>query len=290
MAKKAKVIKGKRAVPSPHNRWWYYRRLKTLVKVMDGRVKVYFTKGGEILTPSDLAELEDLKARFLKLFDEEARPLAEEFFRKNIKSTQASFIAATKPIVEETEKEARRRKYSAMALSKRFTVKLDARKNKLELSQFRDGIEDNVELIKTIPQKYFGKIEKYVEERTRGKISRRALVEKIKKLGYSTQRRAEMIADDQTAKATEKMMLARCKNAGIKMVMWVHSGLSMKPRSYHKKRWDGRTGKRNGKPNGLNGYVFNIDNPPVIDKKTGERGYPAQAINCKCYLTPVLIA
>jgi hypothetical protein len=62
----------------------------------------------------------------------------------------------------------------------------------------------------------------------------------------------------------------------------------MHPRDYHKMRWDGHTGKFNGKPNGLNGYIFPIDKPPVIDRKTGERGYPAQLINCHCFLTPVI--
>ena len=53
-------------------------------------------------------------------------------------------------------------------------------------------------------------------------------------------------------------------------------------------KWDGHTGKRNGKPNGLNGYIFDLSKPPVIDKKTSERGYPAQLVNCKCYLVPVV--
>ena len=34
---------------------------------------------------------------------------------------------------------------------------------------------------------------------------------------------------------------------------------------------------------------FPIDRPPVIDKKTGQRGFPAQLIGCKCFLTPVLL-
>ena len=37
----------------------------------------------------------------------------------------------------------------------------------------------------------------------------------------------------------------------------------------------------------MNGYVFPIDFPPIIDRKTGERGYPGQLINCKCHMEPV---
>ena len=44
---------------------------------------------------------------------------------------------------------------------------------------------------------------------------------------------------------------------------------------------------QNGKPNGLNGYVFDLAKPPVIDLKTGERGYPGQCIGCSCFLVPV---
>ncbi|RIQ43658.1 phage head morphogenesis protein, partial [Bordetella avium] len=30
------------------------------------------------------------------------------------------------------------------------------------------------------------------------------------------------------------------------------------------------------------------DNPPIIDKTTGERGLPGQLINCKCRMRPVI--
>lgn len=289
MLKRGQVIKGRRAIPSPHARDWYARRMKLLVQVMDGRMRVYFNKTGETLTPSDREELARLRVRFTNLFGEEARPMATAFFNKNITYTKSSFRAATKPIVEAAEEDLRERKRKAMAKQTRFQIKLNAKTDKLELSQFEDAIEDNVNLIKTIPSKYFDKIGKAVELRTVGKMSRGALVKRIKELGGVTQRRAELIADDQTAKVTERMMLARCRNAGIKRVMWLHSSISMHPRDYHKTRWDGHTGKYNGKPNGLNGYIFPIDKPPVIDRKTGERGYPAQLINCKCYLTPVLL-
>ena len=282
-----KIVQGKRTIPSPHNRWWYYRRLKLLSEVMDGRVKLVFGKSGEVLTQADMNELARLREKFLNLFEEESRPIAEEFFRKNIRATQSAFLAATKPIMEAQEQDLRDRKRKKMA-SKAFEVQVDGRRNRLELSQFREGIQENVNLIKTIPLQYFFKIDKAVEERTRGKMTRGALVKRIKELGQITQRRAEMIADDQTAKATQAMMRARCANAGVKMLMWVHRGISMHPRSYHKKMWDGHTGKINGKPNGLNGYVFPIGKPPVADLKTGERAYPGQLINCKCEAIPVL--
>lgn len=283
-----KLIKGKRAVPSAHTRQWYAARLKTLTNVMHGRVRVVFSKSGEVLTPADRAEVARLRARFTEVFTEESKPLATEFVNKNIVATKASFRAATKPIVEAEEAVLREAKRKKMEAQVRFQVKIDGRTDKLELQEFREGVEENVNLIRTIPNKYFDKIQDAVEKRTRGRMTRSALVKRIEEIGGVTRRRAEMIADDQTAKVTERMMLKRCQKAGIKKVMWLHSSISMHPRDYHKMKWDGHSGKRNGKPNGLNGFIFSIDNPPVIDKKTGERGFPAQLINCKCYLSPVL--
>lgn len=287
MLKRGQVIKGRRAIPSPHARDWYARRMKLLVQVMDGRMRVYFNKTGETLTPSDREELARLRVRFTNLFGEEARPMATAFFNKNITYTKSSFRAATKPIVEATEEDLRERKRKAMAKQTRFQIKLNAKTDKLELSQFEDAIEDNVNLIKTIPSKYFDKIGKAVELRTVGKMSRGALVKRIKELGNVTQRRAELIADDQTAKVTERMMLARCRNAGIKRVMWLHSSISMHPRDVHRRKWDGHTGKFNRKPNGFNGYIFDIDKPPY-DPVAKQYVYPAQLPNCKCTLVPVL--
>ena len=283
-----RIVKGNRAVPSPHARNWYARRLKLLAQVMDGRVRIYFKRTGETLTPADHVELARLRGKFAMLFDEEARPIATEFVNRNITATKASFRAATKPIIEAQEEELRKAKRKAMSSQVRFEVKIDGRRDRLELAQFKETVEENINLIKTIPEKYFDKIGAAVEKRTRGQMTRGALVKRIKEIGGVTQRRAEMIADDQTAKVTERMMLERCKKAGVRKVIWLHSSISMHPRDYHKTRWDGHTGKFNGRPNGLNGYIFPIDRPPVIDKKTGERGFPAQLINCKCYLSPVL--
>ena len=287
MLKRGQVVKGKRAIPSPHARDWYARRMKLLAQVMHGRVRVYFNRTGEVLTPADTAELARLRGKFVQLFDEEARPMATEFVNRNITYTKASFRAATKPIVEATEAELRERKRKAMSKQVRFQVKLDAKSTKLELSQFQEAIETNVNLIKTIPTQYFDKIGKAVEARVTGKMTRGALVKRIKELGGITQRRAEMIADDQVAKVTEAMMLARCRNAGIQRVMWVHAPISMHPRDVHRRKWDGHTGKFNRKPNGFNGYIFDIDKPPY-DPVAKQYVYPAQLPNCKCTLIPVI--
>lgn len=280
-----KPIKGAAVNTAEHSRKWYERRLRLLIDVMDGRMQVFFSKKGETLTAIDSEEYAKLRMKFLRLFDKESRPIAMEFISKNLRYTKAAFRRAVAPILKEQSekaKDARRKR-----LERTETINLDA-KNEVELSDFLDSVKENVWLIKTIPDKYFTKIGKAVAKRASGEMTRAALAKRIQEIGGVTHKRAMMIADDQTAKTVTKMTVARCRRAGIKRVMWVHTNLSKEPRSYHKERWDGHTGARNGKPNGLNGYIFDLDKPPVIDRKTGERGYPAQLINCKCRLAPVV--
>ena len=58
----------------------------------------------------------------------------------------------------------------------------------------------------------------------------------------------------------------------------MHTGGSVHPREYH---------LRNA-PSGLNGGIFDLDNPPVIDLRTGERGFPGQLPYCRCTMCAVV--
>ena len=112
--------------------------------------------------------------------------------------------------------------------------------------------------------------------------------EELLKYKGMTKRRARNIALDQTRKAYNDINLRNMQDAGVKKAEWIHSGGSQKPRTYHMERWDGVSGIDNGEPNGLNGFIFYLDRPPVIDKRTGERGYPAQLPYCHCRMIPII--
>ena len=43
-------------------------------------------------------------------------------------------------------------------------------------------------------------------------------------------------------------------------------------------------------PNGLNHGIFDLDDPPIIDPRTGERGYPGQLPYCRCVMCAVVDA
>ena len=86
--------------------------------------------------------------------------------------------------------------------------------------------------------------------------------------------KAKNVTLDQTRKAYGTITESRMRSIGVNKYRWRHAGGSKEPRAYHK--------------NVLNGQVFSLDDPPIIDRKTGERGHPGDAINCKCFREPVL--
>ena len=128
-------------------------------------------------------------------------------------------------------------------------------------------VSKNVSLIKTIDSELFPEITRRVIRVLKGLDTREQLEDWLEDKGLVSPERAALIAEDQIKKATEAFQIARWMRQGFKRVKWVHGG-SKEYREYHKEKWDGHKGKRNGKPNGLNGFVFDIAKPPVIDLKT----------------------
>lgn len=136
------------------------------------------------------------------------------------------------------------------------------------------SIKQNVALIKSIPREYFLEIEGEVMrsiQTGRGMADLQPFLEK--RYGI-TKRRAALIARDQTSKATAAINRARMQGLGVKKFKWLHSMGGKEPRPLHK--------------NVLNGKVFSFDDPPVIDERTGEKGFPGQLINCRCRMVPVI--
>lgn len=138
----------------------------------------------------------------------------------------------------------------------------------------RASVKSNVALIKSIPEKYFLEVEDAVMRSIQSGRGMADLKPFLEKRYGITSRRAEFIARDQTAKANTALNRARMQKLGMRKFKWLHSGGSAEPRPLHK--------------NELNGNIYDLDNPPVIDERTGERGFPGQLPNCKCRMAPVL--
>lgn len=131
-------------------------------------------------------------------------------------------------------------------------------------------IKENIDLISSLSSDYEKRL---VNILYRG-ISRGddlTIVEKniSKEFGVSN-RRAKLIARDQTNKITSSLMIHNYKSNGITHAIWVHGGNPVKPRASHVRE---------------NGKVFKLDKGAFID---GEFIQPGEKINCSCTAIPIM--
>ena len=89
-----------------------------------------------------------------------------------------------------------------------------------------------------------------------------------------TKNKAFNVAKDQMRKSYTAITASRMQSLGSGEYIWRHAGGSKDPRPYHKEV--------------LNGQTFSLDNPPIINLKTGQRGKPGDDYYCSCYMQPVI--
>lgn len=147
---------------------------------------------------------------------------------------------------------------------------------------FTASINVNVDLIKTIQSNYLDQVKGAVNRSIQNGGGLETLIPNINKLlsgeARKARNKAKNVALDQTRKAYNALNAARMEKIGVKTFEWIHSGGGQTPRPHHLAQF----------PDGLNGGIFSLDDLPVIDEKTGERGLPGQAINCKCVMRPLI--
>lgn len=141
------------------------------------------------------------------------------------------------------------------------------------------SIESNVDLITSISDQYLGKVSDAVYRSImtgRGLADLQPFMEKQRGI---TSRHARNVAMDQTRKAYASLNVVRMRSAGISKFEWLHHGGAQQPRKFHMARF----------PAGLNGGIYDINDPPIADPKTGERALPAEMIYCGCSMIPVIV-
>ena len=124
----------------------------------------------------------------------------------------------------------------------------------------------NVDLIKSIPQEFFGSIHAHVFESVRAGRAIGELTEHLHHEYGVTRRRAAFIARDQNNKATAAIHQLRQLEVGITQGIWHHTAASVNPRIEHME-FD------NEKYDIATGHDFGDDFGLVL---------PGEAINCGC--------
>lgn len=194
--------------------------------------------------------IRELSKRWIKKFDDMAEKIATSFAESGRKATDNSF--------QQSLKEA------GFAVNFKVTpVMRDA---------INATIQENVSLIKSIPQQYLTDVEGIVMRGfTKGRDIKSISDDLQARYGV-TKRRAALIARDQSNKLTATVTQARRIELGLLEAEWVHSGGGKEPRKSHVKA-------------GKDHLRFDVRKGALID---GEYILPGELINCRCSSKTIL--
>lgn len=124
----------------------------------------------------------------------------------------------------------------------------------------------NVQLIKSIRSQYLDKVQNAVTQSLVKGTLNKDLVQQIKDIGKTTEKRAIFIARDQSSKLNAALTQARHEDVGITKYTWSTSGDERVRESHAEK----------------DGQVFEYANPPA------DTGNPGHDYNCRCVAIPYL--
>lgn len=191
-----------------------------------------------------------LKRRWVGKFDESAPKLAKYF--------------AT--AIHKRSKDDLRRILRESGISVPFSVSNPIR------SVLRAVVDENVSLIRSIPEQYLTQVEGEVMRSVVAGRDLKTLTDSLRHQHGVTRRRAELIARDQNNKATGAIQRLQYMELGITKAIWRHSHAGRDPRPTH---------------------VANDGNEYDVRKgwyDPHEKRYirPGELINCRCFSQPIL--
>jgi len=163
-------------------------------------------------------------------------------------------------------------------ISKDFSLKMTFMDDPKIAKKVKGKLWENAQKITSIPDKYHDRVVKmFVESGARGG-DMTGMTAKLMDIGDMARRQARNLSLDQTRKAYSSISAVRMEQNGMSKFQWLHSGGGANPREYH----------QHYAPAGLNGGIFELANPPIIDQETGERGLPGDLPNCGCTMKPII--
>lgn len=288
--KQRNVIKGKPLNFNVGLQKWYVKELIKLVDDLTAEVyeeikplykeykeQITFTQDASISSQARI-KINSLRDLFEKKFKDRGRIYAERMVRRTNRYANNTFWRMMNDMFKGQEEA----KKAGNFLMKGSIVSPEKEEVMKAL------IYENTSLITNIQTHYFEQITGAVMRSITSGLGVTHIEDELNKYRGMTKRRARNIALDQTRKAYNDINYRNMQEVGIQKAEWVHSGGSQKPRTYHQTRWDGVSGIKDGRPNGLNGFIFRLDQLPVIDLKTDERGKPGDLPYCHCRMAAVV--
>ena len=243
----------------------YQKALQRMIAEMHGSVEYWITAAYRKDPPRMLALVEQAQdaagpsAKMKRILDELARwwtkrfedyapKLAEAYLQGMFKASDSAFRQALKEAGWSVE-------------FKMTPAVRDA---------FNASLEENVGLIRSIPEKYLQQVEGVVMRSYSAGRDLETMVKELKTLYPAASHRAELIARDQSNKANAVVNRARQMELGITEAIWMHSHAGKNPRPDHV---------------AANGKRYKIAEGCKI---SGVYIQPGEEINCRCTSRPVL--
>lgn len=194
--------------------------------------------------------------RWQRIFDEASQVIASKMVNANILRSNRELPKSLKDVAIDM----------TLKPSPAFNVYMEA------------ATQEAAALIKRVPGEFIPNVQQDVMRSITQGNGLQDLIRDLDKREVKVKNWSVNVAKDQTRKSYATVNRVRMQEAGIRKFKWIHSGGSNDPRHYHMAPW----------PAGLNGGIFSFANPPIIDRKTGERGFPGQLPFCGCTFAPYI--
>lgn len=242
------------------------RELMKLFK--SGLAKEYFAQDESLAGQAKIL-LSKLTTTFEGLFNRAARPLAKKVFSGAERTSRTALNASVRDLGKKLTLKGNvipEGKYEIIEAAIKPRAKIS---DDVEIA----SVAQNTDLIKSIPEQYFKDISGIVMRAITTGQGAKTIAEHLQKQEGMVNRRATLIAYDQTRKVYTAVNKERMQALGLTKFKWLHSGGGQTPRPDHVK---------------MDGNIYRFDDPPIIDRNTGERGFPGDAVNCRCTMAAVL--
>lgn len=226
---------------------------REMVKMLDGATLDGAAMDENIAVSARVA-LNGLMSKYETLFNRVAKKATRRMMARTLKNSSVTLGA------------------SLRELAPNLNIKTDILNDRLS-EVIAASTTEAANLIKLIPQKYLGDVQGAVMRSITTGNGLADLVPFLNEKYDQNIRHARNVAMDQTRKAYTSINRERMAAVGVKRFKWLHIGGSQHPREDHV---------------AMSGQVYSLDDPPVIDKRTGERGLPGQAIFCRCVMRPIV--
>jgi SPP1 gp7 family putative phage head morphogenesis protein len=141
-----------------------------------------------------------------------------------------------------------------------------------ERAMFKSIVTQNVNLIKSIASEHLTRVTGVVLRGIESGHDLGRMTEEMEQSFGVTERRAAIIARDQTNKATQNLSRQRLMDYGVTKGKWQHSSAGNTYRESHVE---------------MDGEIYDLDEG-CYDPDYGDYIQPAELVNCHCFCVPVI--